>query len=416
MSGAQVQLVAKGVQDVFILDSVSGEFPFKTMYARHRNFAVAPKLLPVLGAIQVGGSSVIQIPSVGDLITGIWIEGTNLSSGLVDTKFELYIGGQLIDTQYGDYMTYVQQVFMCENLSKVNMHNSPSHTTNDSFYPLHFFFCDNDMFLPLLAMQNQVVEIRVTWGTSVTPANISTVYGNYVYIDTADRKAFTDRTIDILVTQVQKTMSTVPTNIDLSVFNHPVKTIFFGTGAGSSSDVPVSTTSFETFSFSKADILINGQYLLEQMSPSYFYTSQLYYNTKNGLMGGWNSTSTSTAPGTGYSSYTGYFMYSFALDSSSYKPTGTCNFSRIDNMKLNIVSPVKVTYGTTVTTPSPITFYAYNSDPPTDLIRKTINSPSPTVYTPTLSTETYTKPITIYAINYNVLRVKSGLSGILFGN
>ena len=29
-------------------------------------------------------------------------------------------------------------------------------------------------------------------------------------------------------------------------------------------------------------------------------------------------------------------MYNFSLDVSSYKPTGTCNFSRLDNARLNI--------------------------------------------------------------------------------
>jgi hypothetical protein len=62
-------------------------------------------------------------------------------------------------------------------------------------------------------------------------------------------------------------------------------------------------------------------------------------------------------------------MYSFALDASSYRPTGTCNFSRLDNAKMNIINPTGIS-----------------------------------------------TPLYIYAVNYNVLRVKAGMAGVLFGN
>jgi len=57
-------------------------------------------------------------------------------------------------------------------------------------------------------------------------------------------------------------------------------------------------------------------------------------------------------------------------DASDYNPSGSCNFSRLDNAKLIIrgVEAVNRSY----------------------------------VY--------------VYAVNYNVLRIKDGLAGILFGN
>jgi len=351
--GALVQLVSKGAQDVYITDSSAGEFPFKTMYARHRNFSQAPRKLTFIGQVQAGGTCILPIPSVGDLLTGMWLEGpTGLSSALAGSKFDLYIGGQLIDSQTTDYMAEIWQAFLPETQAKSDTWNNLISTTNDGFFPLHFFFCDNDMFLPLLAMQYHAVEIRITWGPSVTASTVSAVYGNFIYLDTNDREEFTKRPVDILMTQVQKSQSTNASTVDLSVFNHPVKAIFFGT------PLPKSQPGF---SFTSADMLLNGTYLLEQMSPTYFYTAQVYYHTKHGVT---TFDTTHSTP-----QYTQYFMYSFALDASSYRPTGTCNFSRLDNAKMNIINPTGIS-----------------------------------------------TPLYIYAVNYNVLRVKAGMAGVLFGN
>ena len=59
------------------------------------------------------------------------------------------------------------------------------------------------------------------------------------------------------------------------------------------------------------------------------------------------------------------FLYPFALSCSSFQPTGSCNFSRLDSVKLISSSPI-------------------------------------------------VKPI--YARNYNILRIDNGMGGILFGN
>ena len=355
-SGALVQLVSKGAQDVYITDSVGGEFPFKTMYARHRNFAQSPKKLTFIGQVQAGGTCILPIPSIGDLLTGMWLESSDptvkLSTALAGSKFELYIGGQLIDSQTTDYMSEIWQAFLPESQAKSDTWNNLVSKTNDSFFPLHFFFCDNDMFLPLLAMQYHAVEIRITWGPDVTPTTVSAAYGNFIFLDTTDRDEFTKRPIDILVTQVQKSMSTNTNNIDLSVFNHPVKAVFFGT--------PLVSAPTPGWTFGSADLLLNGTYLLEQMSPTYFYTAQVYYHTKHGVT---TFDQTNQTP-----LYTQYFMYSFALDASSYRPTGTCNFSRLDNAKINFT----------------------NSNVPGSLY--------------------------VYAVNYNVLRVKAGMAGVMFGN
>tara|TARA_B110000858_G_C17712169_1_gene431132 strand:- start:678 stop:890 length:213 start_codon:yes stop_codon:yes gene_type:complete len=68
----------------------------------------------------------------------------------------------------------------------------------------------------------------------------------------------------------------------------------------------------------------------------------------------------------------GIYSYSFALKPEEHQPTGTCNFSRIDNAQVEI----KLKAGL-----------------PTDV--KTLN---------------------MYAVNYNVLRIQSGMGGLAFSN
>ncbi len=145
-SGALVQLVSKGVQDAYITDSEKGEFPFKTMYSRYRNFAQVPKKLTFIGQIQAGGTCIMPIQSIGDLLTGMWLEGPiGITQALAGSKFELYIGGQMIDSQTTDYMTEIWQAFLPESQAKSDTWNNLVSTTNDTFFPFHFFFCDNDM-------------------------------------------------------------------------------------------------------------------------------------------------------------------------------------------------------------------------------------------------------------------------------
>jgi hypothetical protein len=66
-------------------------------------------------------------------------------------------------------------------------------------------------------------------------------------------------------------------------------------------------------------------------------------------------------------SNSGIFVYSFALKPEEHQPSGTCNFSRIDNAQLS--------FGTTAT-----------------------------------------GEVKVFATNYNILRVISGMGGLAYSN
>jgi len=71
---------------------------------------------------------------------------------------------------------------------------------------------------------------------------------------------------------------------------------------------------------------------------------------------------------------TGINVYSFALRPEEHQPSGSCNFSRIDNAVLQLVLSAGTVSGTA------------------------------------------TAKVRVYAVNYNVLRVMSGMSGIAYSN
>jgi hypothetical protein len=213
------------------------------------------------------------------------------------------------------------------------------------------------------------VEIKITLDSDVVSGLTDIqkkyeVYGNYIFLDKDERESIVKRSMDFVITQVQRTEHQLNTNhgnntIDLSNFNHPVKSIFFGFE---------STTSAyrdDYFTFSGIDIHVNGTPLLENMKPVYFHTIQNYYKSDYGI------SEYDVTRDIMY--YTRYFAYHFCMNASQYNPSGSCNFSRLDNAKM-IIRGVDVA-------PSRIGDSLY-----------------------------------VYAVNYNVLRIKDGLGGILFGN
>ena len=75
MSGALIQLVSKGVQDLY-LTSEEGHSFFRMKFARHTNFSQAPKFIKTISSTDTS----ITIPVLGDVINGLWFEATSRDS------------------------------------------------------------------------------------------------------------------------------------------------------------------------------------------------------------------------------------------------------------------------------------------------------------------------------------------------
>ena len=91
MSGSLIQLAAKGVQDAYITNDM-GVSLFRSRYTRHKNFSTAPKFIKMI----TKEDTTVVIPSYGDLLNGLWLEGTDILTKFEGATFDLYIGLSLI--------------------------------------------------------------------------------------------------------------------------------------------------------------------------------------------------------------------------------------------------------------------------------------------------------------------------------
>lgn len=369
MSGALVDLVAKGVQDAYLTGNPEVSF-FRQNYKRHTNFAMKPVKLNPLGTIVANGEISLKIPPSGDLLNYVWVDlstdnvGLNTIIGAASNSpaiFELYIGGQLIDRQDATFMVLHWQKFLVDSGAKAmgisngeNDNNIRVEHLASSWLPLHFFFCDATP-LPLVALQYHEVEIKIKFaaaiGSPTAQANYK-FYANYTLLDTPERDHFVNNDHELLIEQVQRIPSTVGGTSpvwDLSLLNHPVKSLHW---------TNATNTSYNT---GNVMIYLNGTQLFDSSMPDKFFTRvQGYYHSEHAseLLKG-----TSSSEG-GF----GMKMYSFAQKASKHVPTGTCNFSRLDNAEL----------------------------------KATGASSSDNAY--------------LNAVNFNVLRIKKGMAGLAFSN
>ena len=353
MSGALINLVSKGVQDAFITGDPQVSF-FRQNYKRHTNFAMKPVEINGIGVNGPSAQLTFKVENKGDLLAGMWFDiespgrvdeyGSAAVAGdaiitnptLTPTQVELWIGGKMIDRQDALYSAYMYPNFLANSFTKTWL-PSGEVTNGKNTYPLHFFNCDNTTTpIPLVALQYQEVEIRVNQSPNAD-SNTLRLFANYIQLDTTERQWFTEQSHDMLITQVQRIQADT-NGSDLIYLNHPVKTLMWGVKNNNITDV---------------QLYVNGtQYFNAPMDQSYFSEMSAYYHSPNSIYG--------------YSGGGDFSMFSFALDVSSHQPTGTLNFSRVDNAK-----------------------FAWTGT---------------------------TDPVYLYAVNYNIFRIESGLGGVRFSN
>lgn len=337
MSGAVVQLTAKGIQDAVITGNPEVSF-FRQQYKRHTNFAYRHVELLGTGTYAPGGEVSYKIPRNGDLLNYLWILNENTIDivrgvpGLSpfkdwgEAQFELYIGGQLIDRFDSTYNFYVWPQYL-NPIEGKTMYSDTDYVGDNMIYPsfsnflpLHFSFCDGYP-LPLVAMQYHEVEVRIRFNQGVTlpGQTMPKLYACYSVLDTDERLYFNKNPIDMIFEQVQNIPSISDTaasaSFDLSLLNHPVKMLFVGQLGELDDD-----DSFTQIKFGASNITLNGNYIFDTNMPSKFFNiAQPYYHCRQPA-----------------SDRDLGVMYAFAVDVSSKTPTGSCNFSRIDEGRWEI--------------------------------------------------------------------------------
>jgi hypothetical protein len=401
MAGGLMQLVAYGAQDSYLTGNPQITF-FKLAYKRHTNFAMESVEQTCNGNIGLGKTFSCILGRNGDLIHKIYIEMTfdqdlrnanawRMGHQVID-YVEVEIGGQVIDRQYGEWMELWSQLSHTHaEWAKLNRMISGTHVNSQGhtkvYVPLHFWFCRHiGQALPIIALQYHEVKLNIKMKPSfkvVSPASGGTfvdstanmtecrVFADYIYLDNDERRKFAQVSHEYLIEQVQYS-NDVPlqgnsgTTIKLRL-NHPVKEIVWAVNHSNPSRHPFdfwSTPGEKLDMITRVKMQLNGQDRFQARDGNYFRIVQAYqHHTGSHLQQASISTTGSESEPLG-----GFYVYSFAIKPEEYQPSGTCNFSRIDNGVLEV------------------------------------------------QTGTNANIVHYYAVNYNLLRIMSGMAGVAFSN
>lgn len=193
--------------------------------------------------------------------------------------------------------------------------------------PNYAIIGDESQFVQNL-LSTSIVTIDENYFRFNTPT-LQTAYllVDYIYLDNNERFLFVNNTHEYLVPVIQNIQSQTfySTNISYKIpFVNPVKIIFWRAQLVSNYNAndlfnytldPVSITTNKIIS--QEHIVLNSINRIEIGQPEYYSLVQIYQNKFT-------------------SSPDGFHMYSFCINPLDYQPSGTLNFSKIDDAYLSI--------------------------------------------------------------------------------
>ena len=304
MGGGLMQLVAYGAQDIYLTGNPQITF-FKVVYRRHTNFSMETIKQNIsgqsfIGIDNVNNKATVTISRNGDLVLGIYIlakqSDENKTIGICGDSIvedvEIEIGGQRIDKHYKEWNQIWSE--LTTPISKSDGYKYMTGSFNNNLviggdtkqdmirYPLNFWFCRNPgLALPLIALQYHEVQMKFTWGVglysaskndnltrtnqSLTSQHSVEVWADYVYLDTDERRRFSQVSHEYLIEQLQiqkeKDVSSESFKLNLE---HPIKEIIW-------------TTPTETpMTDHKIKLSINGHDRFYERDKEYFMLEQPY--------------------------------------------------------------------------------------------------------------------------------------------
>jgi hypothetical protein len=433
MGGGLLQLVAYGAQDAYITGNPHITF-WKVLYKRHTNFAVEAMRVNFTGAPIYGQRLVAVVNRNADLVWKSYVEITLPNTGTVKwtaasarrlgyqmlQQIEVEIGGQIIDRHYGEWL-YLWETLTADFDTASKLDSMVNNGTYDSqtsaiacqgrpqvlYVPLQFWFNRNPgLALPLIALQYHEVRFNITLGSATdlvqsdNYASLSAaaaalpqltdmaLYLDYVYLDVDERRRFAQESHEYLIDQLQyegqEQITTSSARIDLTL-NHPVKELVWvfqdarKMECDAASLTALSANNTQPFSYndivSRARLQLNGQDRFDERFGDYFWKVQPYQHHTAGGTAAWSKSISDTNP---------INVYSFAIQPEEHQPSGTCNFSRIDNATL-----------------------VFDSRLPSNPSADTSGS---------FPSKTFPYNFRMYAVNYNIFRIMSGMGGLAYSN
>jgi hypothetical protein len=390
MGGGLMQLVAYGAQDIYLTGNPQITF-FKVVYRRHTNFSMEAIEQTWNGSSTTDGRCTATISRNGDLVHRMYLELAGTPSANADNlsclikSVELEIGGQKIDKHSGKWMEIWAELTEKNSNGVVAVNAAAGNGTlfqNTAgmggmtgaavagrwTMPLQFWFCRNPgLALPLIALQYHEVKVILDHIilTTITANTVNKLWCDYIYLDTDERRRFAQVSHEYLIEQVQEqTLATTGTSHNLN-FNHPVKELIWASSTGAAGALTSATIVIPATLGTTYQLKLNGHDRFAARDSRYFSRTQVWEHHSGA--GGLDSAT--GASGAALSRHNDSInVYSFALKPEEHQPSGTCNFSRIDNAQLV----------------GSIAFTGANPH--------------------------------IYAVNYNVLRIMSGMGGLAYSN
>lgn len=404
MKGALLELAAKGNEDSNLIGNPQISF-FKKVHKKYTNFTKFEVSHHFNGKLKFGEKVSCIIDKKGDLLTNMMlqIKLPDIPETLTRTTYidaignfmidevRLKMGGVVIDKLKGDYLDIFYKNY--HNFSQLSAYNklvgkSPSNFTKSSntenielIIPLPFWFTKFlNQSLPLICLQYTEIEIEVLFKKAedcyctfdagdnlITPTPPTTpitfeectLYCDYIYLDSPERRLWLKQEeIHYLIEQTQENVFNISNNQLVGnhelIFNHPVKEIIIYYRSKSNEDVnrwnlyTIGATANKAVK--QIGLKFNGLDRIEPRMAKYFEYYQPIKHHPSAF---------------GESIY----YYSFCDYIYNYQPSGSCNFSKLDDVTLNL------TYDDTNITEG---------------------------------------KVHVLACNYNFLKIKSGMAGILF--
>lgn len=391
-----VRLAVTGIQDQWLTGEPQFSY-FVMNYKRHTRFATENVEIPFTFTAdsgrkpQLGNSVICRIPNTaGDLLRSVMLKvtmdplpGSNLYYTSTGTRIidyaDLMIGGQTIERITGEYIYMYDQLHSnlddtLQTLYFMTGHNNHLRFTSPYTFYVNlpfYFFRHPSLSVPVCAITKQLVEVRLQFKKDVAyddPGSIqsASLLADFYYVTDDEKNFLLTRPVEYVITQLQ--LATVPFEPNVTTrsvtthFKHPVKEMYFMANVQGNPEVV--TTDPTLYRSDESNIRSNARFIknisLDFNDTKVFDHDRLQLSYQQSL------DHHTGCPSPAYEFYT----YSFALKPEVYYPTGQVNMSRIRHQQLTVELE--------------------ETDSQNDT------------------------HVSVYAVNYNVLRVESGLAGLKF--
>ena len=371
--------VAFGGRDKYLTGCPQISF-FRSVYRRHTNFAIETVENTFTQIPQFGKRTSVKIPRYGDLLSQIYLYVTlpalednskyyiyGVGNALIK-QIDLVIGGQLIDRHYADWLniwgelTTPPEQLMGYDKQVGNQYNTNTGETK-LYIPLRFWFNRHlGLVLPFIALQFHDISLDIEFNTaefisrnelvSATTTLNAKLYSDYIFLDSDERRMLAQHRYEILIEQVQHQSQLIPSgtlnySIDLN-FNHLGKELFWVINSSNTDDVSLPYGTFDyslngsgsEHSFTTCKLQLNGYDRIYPRYADYFYLVENKHHTHQPRTDKVHKTYVGDSFTLSTNRYRNFiYTYSFAIKPEILQPSGFCNYSTMDNIKLVFTFP-----------------------------------------------------------------------------